>query len=241
MTKKNIEENEERKRIIKELEDKNKKRDIKKRQNSQIALAIFLMLFVIAIVFLVPYVMNNYVNKFSYINLDFKKEKYGEVMFYSTKIPLVIDNGNVVGSYGLDLRSDPRELEYIQANISKEDLVVLRNKKTYVSVASDIKPCEDNTIAIVNFGRFLNGFSQLDIKGATNDEKYSKEQNITYANCEVYPNNTVILIKNGNETKIERKSKNCYELTYKDCEIIQITEKFDLLILTYYMDNFERI
>jgi len=225
------------------LEENNKevKKGIKTKENKQIAIAIVLMVLVVFITIIVPMLIQHYANNFKYINLDFAKEKYGDVIFYNTKIPLVNNSMVVSGAYSLDFRTDPRTLGDIKINISDNELKVLRNVKTYLTIAPDVKPCEDNVIASVGLARFLNGFAQLNVVGASSDKNYSTEFNTTYANCNMYPDNTVILLQSGNETKIEKTSKNCYELTYKDCEILRVTEAFDLLILKTYMDNFERV
>jgi hypothetical protein len=211
----------------------------RKKQNKQVIIAVFLMIFVIVIVFLVPYVIQNYFNKFTYINLDFTKQKYGNVIFYNTLIPMINNTGDIIKDYGLDFRSDPRKLEYIPVSIPPGELKVLRGPETYISVAN-VEKCEDNVIAVVNFARFLGGFAQLNVKGASSDEKDAKENNQTYVTCKNHINNTVIIIKSGSETRIDKTDKNCYELTYANCEIIPVTEKFDLVILESYMDNFER-
>ncbi len=226
--------------------EKHKSNDImenkagKTKQNKQILIAIILMLLVVAMIFLVPYVIQNYFNKFDYINLDFTKTKVGNVVFYNTLIPIVDENGKIIQDYGLDFRSDPRKLEYIEANIPTEELKVLRNVKTYISISPDIKQCEDNGIAMVSLSRFLGGFARLDVKGASTNSSYAKEFNLTYATCKTNPNNTVIVIQSDNQTKIEKTQKNCYELSYTNCEIIPVTEKFNLMILEQYMSFFER-
>lgn len=227
--------------IIDDAKEKNiKNPEIKTKQNKQIAIAVFLMVFVVVMVFLVPFAIKNYFNKFSYINLDFTKQKYGEVIFYNTVIPIVDNNGKIIQDYELDFRSDPRKIEYIKVNISEGDLKVIRNKITYISVVPDVQECEDNVIAMASFSRFLGGFAQLNVRGASANESYAKEFNTTYANCETKPDSTVIIIKSGNQTRIDKTNKNCYELTYANCDIIAVTEKFNLEILRQYMEMFER-
>ena len=39
-------------------------------------------------------------------------------------------------------------------------------------------------------------------------------------------------------TEIKKINRDCYELTYKDCEINQVSEKFILLVLERYMSYF---
>lgn len=223
----------------KEIGEKDKK-GIKNKQNKQIVWAIIIMILAILLMVVLPITIRYYMNNFTYINLDFVKEKYGEVVFYSAKVPLINNSGGVSFMYPISIRTDPRNFEKLNTSINEGDLKVLRNVKTYLVSAHDIKPCEDNIIASVGLARFLNGFGQLDVEGASNDKNYSIENNITYANCEIFPNNTVILIKSGNETKIEKTDKNCYVLSFKECEVLDVTEGFEITILKDYMNNFER-
>ena len=222
------------------VDEKVKKEDLKKKQNKQIIAAIVIMVSAVLIVLLVQYVIANHINKFSYGKLDYTKSKLGKITFYSTKIPLIDKDGKIAASYSMDFRNDPRKLEYINVSIPDKSIELINSRKTYVSIASDVKPCEYNGVAMINMASFLREFTRLDVKGATSDPKYANETNMTYASCESYPNNTVILIQSGNETKIEKTAANCYELTYKDCEVTQVTEKFDLIILQSYMGYFKR-
>lgn len=224
---------------IKKEEHTGKKSE-KKKQNRQLIIAVVLMVSFLVITLVVPFVIKNYINKFSYINLDFTKTKYKNVVFYNTVVPLVDNKGQIVKDYGIDFRSDPRKLEYIKVNIDENELKVSRNNKTYISLPSEFQKCEDNVIAIANLARFLGGFAQLTLEGASTNQSYAKEFNQTYATCETNPNNTVIIVKSGNETRIDKTNKNCYELTYANCEIIPVTERFSLTILERYMQLFER-
>lgn len=215
-------------------------KSLKKRQNKQILYAIVLMVLVILIIITVPYIMKNYLNKFSYLKLDFYKNNLGKITFYSTNIPLIDNNGKVVAGYSMDFRNDPRKLNYINVSISDKNINLMRDNITYVAISSNVNHCDYNTVAVANLASFLRGFARLNLKGASSDKEYANLTNSTYANCQTNPNNTVILIKSGNETKIEKTSKNCYELTYKECEVTQVTEKFDIVILESYMGHFTK-
>jgi hypothetical protein len=58
---------------------------------------------------------------------------------------------------------------------------------------------------------------------------------MTVANCNTSLQNTVLLITPSNETKIEQspENKNCYILSFKDCEILQIMERFEVATLAH--------
>jgi hypothetical protein len=164
----------------------------------------------------------------------------GKVIFYSVKIPVTDRNGQITGSYPLNLRSDPRRLEYINSSVNSSQITFIRDKTVYISISPNAPPCEYGNLAMYNFAGFLGGFGNMQLQGAVSDKNYSKETNNTFVNCMSEPYNTVILVEHGNETKIERLREDCYKLTYKNCEIIEVTERFDLLIIEEYMKFFER-
>ncbi len=219
---------------------KEKKKYLRKKQNSQIIWAILLMLALIVIVLAVPFIRNNYINKFNYIGLDFQKTQMGEIIFYSTRVPvgkfsksIVLDKGN---SYAIDFREDPRKLEYIKVDLNS----TIKFKKmniNYISLESDLPTCEDNIIAVVGITDFLKSFGNLKVQGAMNNETAAEEAKFPYITCENSPENTVIYIKHGNQTLIKQLGEDCYELVYKDCEINKVSEKFILVVLEDYIEQ----
>src|SRR3989338_301841 len=86
----------------------------KEKQNSQLRLAVFLMLAVLLIIVLIPYIKLKYIDKFKYNGLEFQKTKLGELVFYSAKFPVISTTGQVIGDYAVNLRNDPRDLEYVE-------------------------------------------------------------------------------------------------------------------------------
>lgn len=245
-------ENEKLEEIVSEDSDKNKEnkvldKNIKKKQNMQIIWVILLMGILILASVASPIIYNNYFNKFEYAGLDFQKTKLGKIIFYSAKIPLVksyttssvIREEDITGSYPINFRNDPRGLENIRVNISSEDMKFIKTNVVYISLDPEMKKCEDNALALMNFAGFLGGFGGMKIKSAISDKNASRELNITYAKCSTHPTNTVIQISSGNETTIYKKGENCYQLLYKDCEILQLTEKFQIAVLEGYMKYFQ--
>ena len=57
--------------------------------------------------------------------------------------------------------------------------------------------------------------------------------------CETGHFNTVIVVTEGDQTIINEIQDYCYEIQFKDCEILQATEKFMLIILEEYASRFE--
>jgi len=211
-----------------------------KKQNKQLIWAVILMLCLIIIVLIVPFIMNNFVNKFNYLGLTFYKTKTGTVVLYSTSIPVIDAKGNTIGDYKMNFRSDPRKLNYINTNsIADNEIRFVREKTIFIATSTEMKGCEDTYLAIANFANFLNGFARLNLKGAVSNKTYAKENNITYASCKDYPDNTVISINSGNSTKIERNSETCYNIIYEGCDIIKATEKFNLMVINSYMKYYQ--
>ncbi len=221
---------------------------LNKKQNKQIIWAVIIMLGLILIILGINFYNKNFVNQFEHIGLDFQKTKLGNIFFYSAKIPLVDERGGITGrlvqeqptQYAINFRSDPRELESISFNANLSDIKFFRDNNVFISLSPEMKACEDNSIALINLAGFLREFADLKIKSSVSDENYSKESKIFYATCKKFPLATVINIGSGNVTKIEKTGENCYELTYADCDIIPVTEKFTLLILEGYMDYFNK-
>jgi len=217
---------------LKSIKGTNKKHD------RQLAWAFILMISIILIVIFGPYAWKSFVNQFVYENINFQKTKLGEIIFYSTKIPLANQQSKITGAYAINFRKDPRGLENIEVNLIDDPIRFKKDYTVYISLDPEMQACEDNSIALINFAGFLRDFGGLEIKSAVSDFNYSKETDIPYVTCSSRPENTVIYIRSGKETKIEQTNENCYELTYSNCEILGVTEKFVLEILGNYMSYF---
>jgi len=225
-------------------ENSEPKEDIKEKQNIQVKWAVVLMLALIFIIVAIPFIIRE-VNKFDYIGLEFQKTQLGELIFYSTRFPVVGVQGQVIGNYAINFRSDPRKLEYIPVNIPNSTITFAKNNKgqyneVFISLNPEMKTCVDNGIALANLAGFLQD-SGLDTKSAVTDENYAKDNSLRYATCKSRSADTVITIESGNETKILKSGESCYKIVYKDCEIIPVTEKFTLTILKEYMSHFENL
>lgn len=172
---------------------------------------------------------------FFYNGIKFEKTQEGKITFYTAIIPVVNSDNEVTSFLPIDFRSDPRKIKDIMLEIPGLIRFNLANI-TYVSY-DDLKVCEDNGLAALNFGVFL---SRMGIKkeGALANRTTALNANTPYVTCETNPKNTVILVKEGNETKIKQTNTNCYEITFKNCEILRVMERFELAILEQYMSQF---
>ena len=139
----------------------------------------------------------------------------------------------------MNFREDPRELEDVKVNMKDNIVKFKKNNTVYISLDPEMQACEDNSIALMNLAGFLRDFAGLEVKSAVNNKTFAEENGMNYADCENSPYNTVIYINSGNETSISEIG-NCYQLIYSDCEILEVTEKFMLVILENYMSYFVR-
>lgn len=220
-----------------ELEDKN----LEYLQDKQVKWAVFFMVGVILIVVLFFVIKSNFIDRFDYKGLEFQKTQLGEIRFYSARFPIVSGTGKVIGDYAVNLRNDPRKLDYIPINTRTGKIEFALDGKKYGDVYISLNPfmeiCEDSGIAVLTLSAFLRE-SGLNVKSAVTDKAYAKSNNLTQRWCDNSIFDTVIIVTNGNETSINEIYPNCYELKFKECEVLQVSEKFILIILEDYAKNF---
>ena len=214
-----------RKKEVKETESSGEKesKEQSKKHESQLKWVIFGMIALLLVVILVYFIVQQS-KYFNYGGLTYEKITSRNVDLYHTQMALKDVDGNLVANYNLYLRNDPRELK----NIIIDGNFVLKNRNVIVSLDPEVeRGCEDSGIAGANFFSFMK-VSGYDIKLGYTNKTYAQERNASFSNCDVNygPYYDVIVIKKGNETSIVKRDENCYELYFKDCEILKITERF---------------
>jgi len=216
-------------------------KDIEGIQNKQIKWSVFLMVSIIFIIVVVPFINTNFINKFNYNGLTFQKTQLGDINFYSTRFPVVGTTGLVVGDYAVNLRNDPRDLEYIPVNVTNGRIDFVRSKSLYANVYFTLDPsmpvCEDTGIALIALSNFLRD-SGLQVESAVTDEEYAKANDEEYRACDTSEFDTLIIVREGEETAINEIQPNCYEMQFNNCEILQVSERFTLIILKEYVERF---
>lgn len=226
-----------------ELEKINKAQE--KRQNRQIMWFLIIIAVIMIGVLLVPTVYNQFANKFEYKGMKFQKTKLGEIPYFSTSIPIMdtsITNGvitkeSITNDYNLNLRNDPRVIENINTNLTPKDLKFIKVNPMYISIDPDMRKCSDTLLGLLDLSGFLRQFAGLDVRSATLNNNYTSPK-VPYVDCNTKNFTSVIIVQSGDETKIEKPSKNCYVLTFKDCEVTQVSDRFITLILEGYMDDY---
>jgi hypothetical protein len=169
--------------------------------------------------------------KFDYAGLSFRKEMFGKIPICTTQLSGYNTNGQQI-NFKLALRNDPRTLKNIPVNGT---IRFVNNKDVYVSfnLTSEMSECDNSSISLVGYGYFMASMG-FKVKSTATSSDIAKKYNMTVANCNTHPQNTVVLITPSNETKIEQslENKNCYILSFKNCEILQVMERFEVATLT---------
>jgi len=169
-----------------------------------------LMAFVFVIVIVALSI--NSVRHFEYNGVEFNVIKEGNLIFYNTIFPIKNPiTGKHVADYNIYLRNDPRKLKDVlfEGEVSLKEDVVLNMTRDFT--------CEgDGVIAVANLVQVLEKFGAKVIKDPE-------------AGCTPNGEYTFIQIREGGETSIESFGPpgiSCYNFYVKDCEILEVTEKF---------------
>lgn len=178
-------------------------------------------------------------NNFTYQGVEFKKTYFGKIPFYSAQIPVINSQGKVVSITNIDFRGNPKDLNDVSYAI-QGPIKFVKNKIVYAVYDKDLEICEFNGVAATDLGEFL-GVLGLNRTGAVNDVEHKVNSSLVYANCENNPNNTVILLKSGEENSIKQTAQNCYVLTSKDCDVLKVIERFKLEVLKDYLGRFVKV
>ncbi len=215
---------------------------VDKKQESQIKWVVFLMIGMLVIVLVVPFFVENFINTFDYNGLEVRKTKVGDLIIYNIGFPVVSGTGQVIGDYSVKLRNDPRELDDVEIiNVSDGKIEFARHtggfSDVYLSLDTGMKKCEENIVALTALTAFL-GDSGLPVKSAVYNRSYAEENNITFKNCWDSDLDTIIKVRSADRNYIKEAKRNCYEIGFKDCDILKSTERFELLILEEYAERF---
>ncbi|GEM_PF-5177254 len=163
--------------------------------------------------------------------IKFTKSQEGTILYYKSLLGYVTASGEEI-PFILQLRTNPEELEKIPVD-GKIELL----KDAIVTLTPQIANCSKTYITMLDMAMTLKAFGTT-ATAATTDINYSIEHNATVADCRSARNQTVIVFKEGNETRIDRETvplfKNCYVIQLKDCDITGGYERF---LLGYITDS----
>ncbi len=193
----------------------------KDKYERQLKIILILMLSLFLLVFLINLLIKQ-ANKFKYLDLEFKKIRVGQILFYQAKFPLFDRNGNKVSYFLFNFRNNPKELEYIKIN----DNIRLRNN-VVLAATPEILKCEDSTLSGGTLALYMRRIGLNPIPGSTNKTE-AENLKIIYANCTNTTLYSIILSKKGNKSEITKQG-NCYILNMENCqEVMKVTERFML-------------
>ena len=188
------------------------------------------MIGLVLVFFFVVYVMQS-LRTVEYNGLTFSKENFGDILLYrysyNAIVPLTGSAVQTKPTY-LFLRNDPRENNVL---INDQEIAFPKNKEINIAInGTGLLGCEYASVGVASLSGFLasNGFK---IKGATMDEQEALENNIEFASCASKPDEPVIEIKSGRETKVGIEN-NCYVVEISGCDgILPALEKFEVQIV----------
>lgn len=169
-------------------------------KNFLIIIGIFSLIFIFVVISI--YSSKN----FEYKGMKFDIIREGNVIFYHTSFPMILDEKPV--NYNVFLRNDPRKLDKIpfEGNLNLLEMMVINNSESFV--------CEgDGGIAILNFQQIL-GNAGMD---------FMKDPD---AGCDAEGRYMFVQIQKGDVTEIKQTGPACYDFYVNDCEILKVTEKF---------------
>ena len=199
---------------------KKSRRGKKERRLEKELLGILAFMAFLVIVFLISSSIFRSFNSFEYEGLTFTKERVGEIPVYHYYYYFK-DGGRII-KYNLYLRNDPRTIE---VPVEGDKILFDRKGKLYLSINSTgLDQCRYSVLAIADLSRFLteNG---INVEGSNLDFWKAWAIRQEWATCENKPDNSVIEIREGSETKISIDD-GCYTISVANCEILEATEKF---------------
>ncbi len=183
-------------------------KDNSKEQN-RILRNFFLFIGIVLVVFVSWILFSYFQSTFDYRGVEFAK--VDEIAPYMTSLPVKYGvTGQVAKetTFGFYLRNDPRVLDAIPF---EGDMTFL--KEVVMNSTGDIK-C--GGMGVVGTANMANLYS---VTGS----RVVRDPNVS---CSDEGKWTFIQIEAGNETKIKEIGNSCYLLTFKDCEVLQVTERF---------------
>jgi hypothetical protein len=191
-------------------------------KNKELFWILFFMVVVI-IVLLVSSAIFRSFNHFSYKGLSFTKERYNQIPIYYYYYYFTEPVSNIQYKYNLYLRLDPRK-NNIPINAT---IIVPHGKTVYITLnSSAFTNCNNSRRDVATLAAFFaNNFINLSI-GAV-DKQEAASNNLSNIDCDTYPENAIIKMEGGNETRIYQQY-NCYIMDIANCQTLEVVEKFEV-------------
>jgi len=201
---------------------KNKKTKKERKVERELLWILGFMVFLV-IVFLVSSSIFKTLNQVEYEGLIFTKENFGQLPVFHYYYYFRAPTGNLI-KYNLFLRNDPT-LNDIPI---EGDEIHFIGRLAYMTLdTAYLRDCEDTLISIGALTKFMSD-NQFTVRSGNMDFVEAAVHNQEHITCEIKPENTVIQIRRGNETKITINGP-CNDITIgPDCRILEAVEKFEV-------------
>jgi heme/copper-type cytochrome/quinol oxidase subunit 2 len=183
---------------------------------------------VLAIVFFASYNLFSSFKTFQYEELTFTKEKFGDIPVFHYYY--FYNYAGEQFKYNLYLRNDPRKNTVpLTGAAIQNDIKFSLGKFVYISLDpnNSIAGCEYSAVGIGSLSSFFVD-NQIKVRSASTDRALADELDIQYAECGVYEENNVIILKSGPETKIIREDPICTIIEIANCEVMEAIEKYQV-------------
>lgn len=208
------------KKTKKEVSNKQEETNPQKEKSSNEKLirnTLIISISIIALI-LIFYFYVDSLKSFEYKNLEFETISYGDLIFYQTNFNVIYEGET--RQFNAFFRTKPTKLEKI--NFQDEDFSAM--KYTVINVQENLSCEGDDVIAVANFNQIHNAIGAQVFQ----DENATCDEDARY-------NHLTIL--QGDKTEINKLGPRCYELTFKDCEILEVTERYLLELMNDYVSN----
>ncbi len=183
------------------------------------------MVFLLVVLFLTSYLAKS-TNSFVYKTLKFEKQMYGTIPVFVYGYTFKDISEGIVKEYRyqLLLRLDPRKnMVPVDGNIDFPF-----ERQIYLSLnTTGFEICPSASRDFATLSGFL-ASNLFKISTGVQDANVATESNLSQVTCELYPQNTVILLQTANKTEIKKLSGGCFALNIANCETLDIVEKFEV-------------
>jgi hypothetical protein len=177
------------------------------KENKQL-IWIFVSIGIIVAVIALGFFLKENAAKYEYNGVEFKMVNFEKLYVYETKIPIIYQGR--LTDYNFYIRNNPLKLKKdvpVKGNINIKSLVVLNMTENSFNCDGDGNLALANMAAVIKF------------RGGN----IVKDSN---ASCDSQDRYTFINIKSGEKTEIVQIGDSCYNFFIKDCEILQVTERY---------------
>lgn len=216
-----MEKRNEKKKVAKESEENLEKRR-EERQENKILKIIFLTVLLVVLLIAGIYFYTQSKENFFYKNIEFQKNRIGQIDFYETKTLATASDGSL---FGFRLRIKPSVLENIPFKNSSDLKLLKVNGYNYQENMSF--NCEgDGVIAMANLQRLFDKQGMIFVRDPNSG--CDPEGRYNYFNI-IY----------GPVTEINEIGPNCYNIVISgndsQCQILQATEKLMVELYSKYL------